>query len=358
MFYLKKIKINNFRCFKVLNCDFEPKVNIIYGNNAIGKTSLVESINVLGTCKSHRTNEDGDLTNKSAEFYCISGEFIDDSNVINEVKMVYNQSGKKITLNNKLFKSLSDYIGYFKVVMFSPEDISLIKGSPKDKRKFLDMGICLFDKMYMKTAINYKKVIKQRNEYLKIAFNNGKVDDVLLETYTAELIKLGKEIILKRKKFVNDLNKTLNDKVSVISGGNDKAEIVYLPNCDEYNINEEFRNSKKNDFSTQTTTVGPHKDSFVINIDGNDSAVFASQGQQKTLTLSIKLAFIDVIREYDQNVIVILDDVFGELDKKRQNNILKLIDACNQVFITTTSIEGLAADILKNSKIINLEKGW
>lgn len=356
MFYLKSIKLNGFRCFNSTNFDFESKINIIYGANAVGKTSLVESIQILSSCKSHRTTDDSDLINNKLGFYNIVGEIISNSGISNEVKIICNQKGKKISLNNKTYKNMSDYVGYFKVVMFCPEDIMLVKGTPKEKRRFLDMSICLFDKEYMKTIIRYKKILKQRNEYLKLVNNEYKLDEVLLKTYTNELIVLGKNIIIKRKNFINALNETLNSKVNTISSGNEIANIEYIPNCDEYNIEKTFETNLKFDLYSKTTSVGPHKDTFIVNINGNDSSVFASQGQQKTLTLSIKLALADVIKKYDKNLIIVLDDVFGELDNHRQNNILKLINTGNQIFITTTNINGLTEDVLKNSKLIYIEK--
>lgn len=356
MFHLKSIKLNNFRCFKVREFEFSDKVNIIYGNNAVGKTSLVESIYVLGCCKSHRTNEDDNLVKIGESYYSITANISNINGIDDEINIMYTQKGKKIALNNKIYKNMSEYIGFFKVILFCPEDITLIVGAPKDKRRFLDMSICFYDKKYMNTIILYKKVLKQRNEYLKLIENGINIDYVLLETYTNELVRLGEEIILTRRQFIGKLNETLNEKVMLISGSDEEAYVEYKPNCDEYNIEKAMKNNLKVDMLTKTTTCGPHKDTFTVIINKQDSSVFASQGQQKTLTLALKLALADVIKKVDSNIIIVLDDVFGELDQWRQNNILKLLETNNQIFITTTSIDSLTKEIIKNSNIINIEK--
>ena len=355
MFFLKSIKLKSFRCVKTKEYSFNNKINIICGKNATGKTSIVEAIHVLGVCKSHRTTSDNELVNDGSMFYSLSAIVSDNDKLDDEITILYTQNRKKITLNNKMFKNMSEYIGYFKVVMFCPEDIVLVNGTPKDKRRFLDLNISAFDREYIYFLMDYKRILKGRNEYLKNT-NIETIDYVLLKTYSDKLVELGREIIRKRRMFISELNNTYKEKVNIISGGTEEAFIEYLPNCDENLLWKNMQNNIKYDIINKTTFVGPHKDNFIIKINNMDSSIYASQGQKKTLTLGIKLALVDVIKKYDDKIIVILDDVFGELDCERQNNIMKLITINHQIFITTTSVDGLIEEVLKNSKIINIEK--
>jgi len=356
MFWIKNIVLNNFRCYKLFSTSFSEKINIIIGKNAVGKTSLVEGINVLGCCKSHKTNSDSILIKKGEEFYrleCTINEF---DNTDNELKVISTKSGKKVSINNKQYKNLSDYIGYFKVVMFCPEDLSLVKGDPADKRKFLDLNIGQMDKEYLRSLIRYKTILKERNEFLKQIENNNNYDKVLLNTYTEALIREAKVIINKRKEFVSYINTYFNTNVNAISCGKEIAEIVYKPNVNVDNLLITFEKKVNLDVISQTTNTGPHRDSFEIYIDGENSADVASQGQQRTLALSLKLALAEMIKEKTDRIVIILDDVFGELDIDRQNQILELINYDCQIFITTTSVDNLTKEIINSSKIIEIEK--
>ena len=356
MFHLKEIKLNNFRCFKKEEFSFGGEINVIYGKNAVGKTSLVEAIHILGTCKSHRTNDDANLIRSNQEFYKIDGFINDENEKINEISVVYTKKGKRTSRNNYIFNKMSDFIGYFKVVMFCPEDIVIVKGAPSEKRSFLDLSICLYDKEYMDTCIKYRKILKQKSEYLKKCSELNELDTVLLEVYNQKLAELAKVIMVKRRKFISDLNDVIDKKVAVISGGVENAFIEYVPNCREEDIALKLKENFYFDIHNKNTSVGPHKDTFIVKINDRDASVYASQGQQKTLTLAIKLSLADVIKKYSNNVIIILDDVFGELDDDRQKKLFGLLDKNNQIFITTTNIDCLTADVLSRSKIIDIEE--
>ena len=352
MFYIKKIGLKNFRCFKNSSFDLDKNINIIIGSNAVGKTSLIESIYVSGCCKSHRTNTDTDMIKKGSLSYVIDNEVYKDG--VNEnIKIIYNGIGKKISKNEKLFKSLSEYVGYFNVIMFCPEDLKLIKGEPTSRRKFLDIFISQIDKKYMTSLTKYKKILKERNEYLKKEVN---IDMILLKTYTNALVDEAKVIIEKRNYYINKLNNYFNGKINVISGDKECGKIVYKPNVNVENLSGEFQAKKQLDLITKTTNCGPHKDDFQILINDEDSSKFASQGQQRTLALALKLSQVEVIKENSDNVVVLLDDVFGELDQERQNHLIKLINYDNQIIITTTSVENLSNEVIKDSNVIKINK--
>lgn len=355
MFWIESLKVRNLRCFESYKVDFCKGINILVGKNAVGKTSLIESIYILGCCKSHRTNSDNAIKRNGTSFYSASCFVCEDENFKDEISLISTEKGKKIALNSKVFLNLSDYIGYFNVVLFCPEDLNLVKGELVLKRKFLDLGIGQLDKVYLNSLMKYKRVLKNRNEYLK-QVEDDKYDMVLLNTYTEALINEAKIIISKRKMFIDELNKFFSSKVSIISGGKENGIIVYKPNVDVDNLLISYEKKIKYDLISQTTNVGPHRDTFDLLINGENCVNVASQGQQRTLALALKLSLAELIKSKTDRVIVVLDDVFGELDIERQNNLLGLIGFDCQMFITTTTIESLTKNVIENSKIIEIMK--
>lgn len=353
MFFVSKLKLINFRCFSKVEISFSKKINILLGVNAVGKTTIAEGVYMLGCCKSHRTNNDFEIVRKGEEFYSIISNVVLDD-VEEEIKVLCTNKGKKILKNDKVYRNLSDYVGYFNVVLFCPEDLRMIKGDPSSRRRFLDLFISQVDREYLIALMKYKKILKQRNEYLKS--DEDKMDYILLETLTNGLINEAKTIISKRKEYVEKLNQYFNSEIDVISGNQECGKLVYKMNVDVDKIDEEFEKKRKAELLLQTTMVGPHKDDLEILINGEKSSAFASQGQQRTLALALKLSQARVIKEKSNNVIIILDDVFGELDKERQNNLIKLLTFDSQIIITTTTIENLSEEVLKKSKIIDINK--
>lgn len=355
MFYLKRIKIINFRCFDRKEIELLDKINIIVGDNAVGKTSIAESVYLLSCCKSHRTNSDNDILKKGKDFYTLIADVVLNPKESDNIKLCFDGKGKKVLKNEKLYPNLSDYIGYIHSVIFCPEDLKLINGEPSLRRRFLDLYISQIDKDYLISLIKYKKILKNRNEYLKKSFEN--VDLIYLETITNALINEGKIIIDKRKEYINRLNDHFNDVIAVISGNEECGKLVYNPNVSVENFQSKMKENLEKDLIMQTTLFGPHKDDMEILIDNEKASVFASQGQQRTLALALKLAQAYVVKKKSERIIIILDDVFAELDKKRQNNIIKILNYDCQIIITTTSIDELSKSVLKNSNVIEIDKG-
>jgi len=355
MFIIKELNLLNFRCYKKHSIKFSPHINILVGDNAVGKTSIVEAIYCLGFTKSHKANLDSDMIRKGEEYSVIKATFTNDSK-IEELIFSITKKGKRIQKNNKTYKQLSEYIGYFNVVIFCPEDLEIIKGSPGVRRKFLDVNISQINPSYLNSSINYRKLLKQRNEILKNINENTKYDHTLLNIVTEELMKVAINIIEERKKFISRLNPYLSDKCKLISDDNEYGILEYLPNVNSNGIKTQFDKQLKIDIATKTTTVGPHRDDFSILINGEYASSYGSQGQQRTMSLAIKLALADLIKENSKNLIIILDDVFSELDINRQNQILKLISQNNQIFITTTSVDNLSTDLLNKSNVVTIHK--
>ena len=351
MFYLKDIQLKNFRCYSDYNVSFDKSINIIVGNNAIGKTSLLESVCFLGLCKSFKTNFDGDMIKNGENYFYIKGTLENDDK---EFKIVaaLTEKGKSINVNDNIYKKISDYYGFLNIVCFSPSDLSVVKGEPKGKRQFLDTNIGQIDHAYLKDVINYKKVLKERNELLKNFNKFNKLMD-LLKVYNLELIKIGKDIIRRRKKFLNDIEPYINKKIKDISKS-EEIKVIYKPNVDNSEFEKELFGATNRDIALKTTTVGPHRDDIIFNLDGVDAGIYGSQGQQRTIALAIKLGLADYLKEKGYNLIILLDDVFGELDYNRQAELLNVVNGDTQVLITTTAIDNVNKDIIKESNIINL----
>lgn len=355
MVHINKLKLYNFRCFKNYEINFSTKINILVGNNAVGKTSIVEAIHGLGLAKSHRTNNDQQLIKHGEEFAIIKGVF-ENNQKTSEISLTISEKGKKIISNNKPFNNLSDYIGFLNVVMFCPEDLDLVKGSPATRRKFLDSNISQINNLYLRNSIIYRKILKERNELLKIMAESDSKDYNLLSVYTQSLLKEAKSIIETRRKFIDKLNPYILNKTKAISDAAEKAIIKYLPSVEEGQLEEVFKANLKNDLFYKTTTKGPHRDDFLIELNNQNVADFGSQGQQRTTVLAIKLALAELINQNSDNLIIILDDVFSELDLNRQNEIINLLSDSNQIFITTTSVDNLTTKVLNNSSVITISK--
>ncbi|HHU55718.1 MAG TPA: DNA replication/repair protein RecF [Acholeplasmataceae bacterium] len=354
-FYLKQIQLINFRCYQNRTFKFAPGKNLIVGTNAVGKTSLMEGIYCLGFAKTFRNVKDVDLINKGNSFYNLKGEFFNNGE-IDKVISSYNQENKRIIKNNQIYKTISDYLGYFNIICFDPDDLELVKGGPSVRRKFLDVNIGQINHKYLNALIKLKKILKERNEYLKsVDINN--FDKVLLDILTTSLVKEAEIIISERKRFINELNTYLNPILNQISSQRENVEIVYKPNC---NVDKLWKTSQEKvtqDIIMQTTTWGPNRDEVLILVNGEIAANYCSQGQIRSTCLTIKLGLVEMIKKITDRIIVILDDVFSELDCHRQNEIVKMLDNNIQTFITTTSIQSLNNNIISESNVVEIERG-
>lgn len=353
--FLKKLNLENFRCHASYSGAFSPNINVIVGNNAVGKTSIVESIYFIGLGRSYKTNIDSDVIKYNCDYAIVKGEF-EKIGGNDDVTVGITPNGKKIKKNETTIKSISNYVGYVNVVNFCPEDVEIVVGSPQERRKFLDIAISQMDKTYLNSLSNYKKILKQRNEMLKL-MNEGKtVDNSLLSIIDDELVRYGSEVILKRKNFIDEFCSYVSTESMFISDGDEKVELKYYPNTTIESFKNNLKSRQKYDVFTKKTSIGPHRDEVLIINGGKNVAQFGSQGQIRTAALSIKIGLSHFFIDRNRNVIIILDDVFSELDKNRQNKLIQTLKNKCQVFITTTSINEINDDLIKESKIINLER--
>jgi len=344
--YIKKIKLQNYRNYDELDVELVNGVNIIYGKNATGKTNFLESIYISSTTKSHKNSKDKEIIKFDKEEAHIKEQiFIDNKENIIDIHLKKN-SNKGIAVNGKKINKISEYLGFVNIVFFAPEDLNIIKEGPISRRKFLDFYICQIDKIYTYNLSRYNKILNQRNKLLKdIKINNYKNSLIdTIDIYDEQLVKYGIEIINKRKQIIKELKNKIYNIHYFISDTKEKINTIYENNVSEENFLEKLRQNRKKDLKFLTTTVGPQRDDIKFVIENVDIRKFGSQGQQRTAALSIKLAELDSIKEIkEETPILLLDDVFSELDENRQKLLIKNIKNI-QTVITCT---GLSEDILK-----------
>lgn len=340
---IKNISLKNFRLFNNLNLDVNNSLIIFSGANATGKTSILEAIYLCSTSKSHRTNDLLSIIKENEEFSICE---IDSDK---HLKLVLSKSGKSLFINKREIKKISDFIGNLKVVMFSPSDLSLIKGSKADKRHFLDIEISLIDNLYLKASTAYKKLLKERNDLLK----NQNIDKKYLDIITTELVRYLDIIYKKRIGFINEINLFL-EKIA-IELNVEKIELRYNKTYDD-DILKSFKKKEILDINTHVTNIGCHRDDFTVLINNHDAQEYASEGQARTICIALKLALKQYITKVTNvEPILLLDDVFAALDKKRIQSLTKYVLNNHQTFITTTSILEIPDELLKTANVLRIE---
>lgn len=354
MFYVKSIKINNFRCFDEKKIEFKPGINIIVGANGTGKTSIVEAISYIGLGKSFKKAKDKDVLKFNKPYFNIICALASD----NDEKLVisYDGQNKKIKKEEELYKTLSEFVGLYKVVTFCPDDLDIIKGYPADRRHFLDIFISQCDNRYLKLLVEYKKILKSRNEFLKNVVDNV-YDNVLYDILTDKLIEYGKEIIKLRSIYVKELNNIVNKISKTLTDTKEETIITYNPNTKYEDYEKTIKSNMKLDLLTKGTNFGPQKDDLVITINGKYANTYGSQGQIRSAVLSLKLSIYEIFKNNTKDVLVILDDVLSELDLHRQIDLLNYIKDSSQVFITSTDVNEIPNDIINESNVIAIKEG-
>lgn len=355
-FAISSLRLNNFRGYKDKMIEFSPEINILYGDNAVGKTSILEAVAYLGLSKSFRGAKDKEILKFGEEYFFVKGSFIEKDNKKSEVIISFKEKDKKIKKNNYIYQKISDYIGYFNVVSFEPSDLNLIKGGPSERRRFLDVNISQYDTEYLISIVKYNKILKKRNDFLKsIEELNEKSNqylDAIDELLASEAIKL----IKTRESFIISINEYIEKVSKSISTNNEVVSIVYNKSENVENFVNNLKRKRKYDFICKSTSLGPHRDDLTIKINSCEAEKYASQGQIRTAVIALKLGLASFLKESNAKQIVLLDDVFSELDHNRQCELLNSLKGKTQVFITTTSITNITQDILAKSKLIKVEK--
>lgn len=362
--YIKKLYINNFRNYNNIDINFHKKVNIIIGNNAQGKTNLLEAIYLTSIGKSFRTTKDTDMIMFDKESTTIKTEIIKEDSELNIDISLFNRQKKIIKINGSKLKKNTDILDHVYIVVFSPEDLKIVKEGPEKRRNFINRELCQIKPLYYHNFYKYSKILLQRNAFLK-KFNIEKYDSNMLHVWNKELIDYGIKIIKERKKFIIKINKISSNIHRNITNGKEKIEIKYENNI--YKENEDFLNKEiylkklqdnlKIDFLRGNTNIGPHKDDISIKINNKDVRHYGSQGQQRTASLSLKLAEIKLIEEETKEIpILLLDDVLSELDAQRQKFLINSLKDI-QIFLTTTEISDFIEKNLPENSIIKIVNG-
>lgn len=335
---IKSLELENFRNYSELSISFDNGTNILYGDNAQGKTNILEAIYLSATTKSHKGSKDKDIINFDAQEAHIRTYVMKDG-LENRVDMHLRKNKTKgIAINGQKIKKAADLLGLLNVVFFSPEDLSIIKNGPSERRRFVDMELCQLDSFYLYNLNNYNKIVNQRNKLLKdLSFNPNLRDTLFI--WDSQLVSYGSKIIERRAAFVKQLNEIIYDIHVRLSGGKEELKIVYEPDVLLEELENGLKNSQEKDIKLKQTTVGPHRDDFSFMIGEIDIRKFGSQGQQRTAALSLKLSEIELVKKLTKDTpLLLLDDVLSELDSNRQNYLLNSIGDI-QTIITCTGLE-------------------
>lgn len=360
--YLKQLEINNFRNYDSISLRLTPNINIFYGNNAQGKTNLLEAIYFLGLSKSHRCSNMDSLIKNGSSISNISGMLEMNDSTIN-LFVGFDKEKKNLKINNQPVNKVKDYVSNMNIIIFSPNDLDLIKGNPEIRRKYLNTEISQISSSYMKILDEYNKLLKMRNDYLSAT--NVYFDKVYFEILTSYLVERAISIYKYRRNYIDKINKLVPDifyKISSFSG----FFIKYVNSIDiDYNsenvrteILKKYEEIFEEEKKMGKTLIGPHRDDFEFFLKDKNLKLYGSQGQQRISIIVLKLAEIHVFNQIKNSTpIILLDDVFSELDDQKKNNLLKYIDNSAQVIITTTDLNNIDEEVIKHANVMKICNG-
>lgn len=359
--YIKNIELKDFRNYESLSLKFNKNVNLILGKNAQGKTNLLEAIYICSIGRSFRTNKDSEMIRFGTDFARVHIETLKED-MEGSVEIIYSKDAKKYAkVGGTKLKKTSELLENVYLVIFSPEDLKIVKDEPEKRRKFIDRELCQIKPSYYDSLSKYKKILSQRNAYLK----EIKIDKEVLDIWDMQLARYGAIVMNLRNEFIKKLSVIAASTHWKITNEKENLEIKYSPNIEflqnrkeqEEKFYKKIKESFDADIRQRTTTRGPHKDDFEIFIDGINVRSFGSQGQQRTCALSLKLAEIRIIKEETGiEPVLLLDDVMSELDMERQEYLVKSLSNV-QLFITTTEIPDILIKKFENYSVFNVEGG-
>ncbi|MDD3402441.1 MAG: DNA replication/repair protein RecF [Hespellia sp.] len=366
---VKSLKLKNYRNYTILDIDFDSHTNILYGDNAQGKTNILEGLYLSGTTKSHRGTKDRDLIQFGFEESHIEA-IVEKKGTTFQIDMHLKKNHPKgIAINKVPIRRASELFGIVHFVFFSPEDLNIIKDGPAGRRRFMDLELSQLDKVYLSNLANYNHIVNQRNALLKEAYFNKNVLETL-DVWDLQLVKYGNEIIDRRKKFIKQVNKIIFSIHSNLTGGKENLSISYESNIGEIPLEKALNKNRERDLKFKSTSAGPHRDDLIFTVTsadqesenqlsraGIDIRKFGSQGQQRTAALSLKLSEIELVKgQIHDTPILLLDDVLSELDKNRQNYLLDSIHDI-QAVITCTGLDDFINHRFSINKIFHIQEG-
>lgn len=355
---INSLKIVNFRNYDKVNLDFSDSLNIIYGNNGVGKTNLVEAIYALSLTKSFRTNNDKNLIKNGELSTKIEG--VVEKGTKNTYQVVLSKEGKKVKIDNDIVSRVSEYISNINIILLEPEEQMIFTASPATRRKLLNIEISQLKKDYIIYLNNYNKTLKQRNFYLRELYINGNASRDYLNILTNKLIDYGLKIYEMRCNFIEKINEFIEEKYhTIFETGH--LNIKYISDYNKKNVDDLYNLYVKNynkEINIGKTFMGIHHDDIVFELDGHNISEWGSNGQKKNAIFAFKLAEIEVFKkEKGTNPILILDDLFSALDNEKIRNIVELLNDNIQTFITTTELERIDSKLLNDAKLFNVING-
>ncbi|HAK05318.1 MAG TPA: hypothetical protein DCM23_01270 [Firmicutes bacterium] len=331
------LELTDFRSYHRLQLDFDSGLNVLVGQNGIGKTNVVEAINYLSLARSFRTANDALLVRRGSELGVIKAT-IAQSASIRRITIALSGNGKKILINDKPVTRLSELSNVANVLVFEPRDVIIFDDLPKARRKFLDIALIKHSSEYLDAISRYERLLKERNEILK----QERVNLMQLEVVTEQLINASQPIVIWRAKYLTNVNSVINKVLKAIKGSEHHAKIEYLPFTSVgpdflIKAKELYDRTKEGDLKRKVTSVGPHRDDFRLDLNESDIAAFGSQGENRLLAIALKLSPYFLIEEKEKRPIVVLDDVLSELDNDTQDKLILFLMKLDQTFITTTT---------------------
>lgn len=353
---LKSVELSNFRNYEALQMQFDQGTNILYGDNAQGKTNVLESVYVSGTTKSHRGSKDRELIRFGCEEAHIR-TIVEKDSLEYQIDMhIKKNRSKGIAINKLPIKKAADLFGILNLVLFSPEDLNMIKNGPAERRRFLDFELCQLDKIYLHYLSKYNKVLNQRNKLLKDLPFQPSLKDTL-PVWDLQLLECGRKVILTRQEFVSRLNEIVYDIHKRISGGREELFIKYEPDVTAEEFEQKLFSCQERDLKLGTTNTGPHRDDLSFLIGEIDIRKYGSQGQQRTSALSLKLSEIELVKKsIHETPVLLLDDVLSELDSSRQNFLLNSIHDI-QTVITCTGLDEFVKNRFQINQVFRVMEG-
>jgi len=364
---LTNLQLQNFRNYESVQLEFTDGVHVFIGENAQGKTNLMESIYALAMTKSHRTTNDKELIGWNKEFATIKGT-VEKTATKTNLELQFSKKGKIAKVNYLEQKRLSSYLGNLNVILFAPENLTLVKGSPQNRRKFVDMELGQMSSLYLYDLVEYNRVLKQRNTYLKQLAIKKKQPDEYLEVLSEMLSELASKIVFHRLDFMKQLEALAIPIHDQLSLGREKFSVSYqatIPLEDGLTPSQmkkiymnQFKKNQTREADQATTLIGPHRDDLIFYLNEIPVQTYGSQGQQRSTVLSLKLAEIELMKlSTGEYPLLLLDDVLSELDDDRQTHLIKAIENKVQTFITTTSLDGIKQQFINEPVVIPIEKG-
>lgn len=354
--YIKSLDLKNFRNYRSLSLELDKGTNILYGDNAQGKTNILEAIYIAGTTKSHKGSKDRELIYFDEEESYIRMKVHKDV-MDYQIDMHLKKSKTKgIAINGLPIKRARELFGVVNIVFFSPQDLNIIKDGPGERRKFVDFELCQLDGIYLNDLTNYNKCLNQRNKLLKDLYYQPSLLSTL-EVWDEQLIYYGTRIIHRRKQFIQDLNQIIYTIHKNLTGQKEEILLTYEPNVEEINYREQLSKNSESDCKMKTTSVGPHRDDICVLVNGIDIRKYGSQGQQRTAALSLKLSEIQFVKQIIKDTpVLLLDDVLSELDSNRQNYLLSSIKDI-QTIITCTGLDDFVEKQFEVNKVFQVIAG-